>query len=750
MAFDPYHKWLGIGPAEQPADHYRLLGLAQFEADPDVIVSAADQRMGHLRSFGTGPHASESQKLLNEVAAARLVLLNARKKLRYDEELHETIRMRQVASQPVLTPVAESPVAKSPVVEIPVAKILEKQQEDKREQKRLKELHRKYLVLGGGAAAGVVVLGILIYALSGSSAAYRSPPVTLGQQATKTSTPTPPPPAVITPLAPPPAVVAPSGTSEETPSSEQPNPSSGIASPGMGTAGPGVAAPPSAVGSSVSATPETKRGQYTKKSSSSSEAPESDSSAPAEVTAPLSLPDLIEKVKPTVVVIKTDRGLGSGCVVDSHGIIATNHHVMEGATQAIVAFSSGALLQVEGYVAVDVGKDLALLRVSTNKELPALTIAESFPRQGEDVVAIGAPHGLSFTASRGIVSAVRTVQEILRIETSAEAVAAWQTHDRNATWIQTTTPISPGNSGGPLLLLDGRVVGLNTIVREGQNLNFAISATYVTELLAKAAPSPRPLVSLPVRSTTLPGRQGSPRIVMLRMPSVKLPDGKELTEGTVGIPPGWPAQFGIDNQIFFTTYNNGAMQSLIHYGSQGKLIGPAATLYETGSLCTLAYYKDNLLTGSLRLWDQNRSRLLYAEYKRGKKQGLCCLFRKGWPWLIQECDKGEVSAQYLVRYASEQVNAVAEADLSDEEKPSLHAAVEKLAGLEEQIEAGEKRVKKAVSDTFRERDKDLRQARRTEIAQGNRDGVRRQVDSQSAASAQAQVFWRKALSRCGF
>ncbi len=97
-AFDPYHKWLGIPPAEQPPHHYRLLGLALFESDGDVIEIAADQRMALLRSFHTGPHSDLSQKLLNEVAAARLCLLRPDRRQRYDEGLRQ--RLAQPAAQP--------------------------------------------------------------------------------------------------------------------------------------------------------------------------------------------------------------------------------------------------------------------------------------------------------------------------------------------------------------------------------------------------------------------------------------------------------------------------------------------------------------------------------------------------------------------------------------------------------------------------------------------------------------------------
>lgn len=95
--FDPYHKWLGIPPEEQPPSHYRLLGLTDLESDPDVIQAAADQRMAHLRTYQTGQYADWSQRLLNEVATARICLLNPARKAAYDRQLQET---KRPAAQP--------------------------------------------------------------------------------------------------------------------------------------------------------------------------------------------------------------------------------------------------------------------------------------------------------------------------------------------------------------------------------------------------------------------------------------------------------------------------------------------------------------------------------------------------------------------------------------------------------------------------------------------------------------------------
>jgi len=93
--FDAYYTWLAIPPQEQPPNHYRLLGLALYEDNPDVIQHAADQRMGYLRTFQTGQRASFSQRLLNEVAAARLCLLHPVRKAAYDERLRETLAMQE-------------------------------------------------------------------------------------------------------------------------------------------------------------------------------------------------------------------------------------------------------------------------------------------------------------------------------------------------------------------------------------------------------------------------------------------------------------------------------------------------------------------------------------------------------------------------------------------------------------------------------------------------------------------------------
>jgi hypothetical protein len=93
--FDPYYKWLGIPPAEQPPTYYRLLGIRREETDAEVIANAADRMMRQLRKYQSGPQATLSQKLLNEVAQAKYCLSDPEKRAAYEAILD---RRQPVAS----------------------------------------------------------------------------------------------------------------------------------------------------------------------------------------------------------------------------------------------------------------------------------------------------------------------------------------------------------------------------------------------------------------------------------------------------------------------------------------------------------------------------------------------------------------------------------------------------------------------------------------------------------------------------
>ncbi|MFL2870848.1 MAG: hypothetical protein ACJZ8O_08860 [Pirellulaceae bacterium] len=100
--FNPYRVWLGIPLDEQPPNHYRLLGLALFEQDPDVIENAANRQMAHIRTFQSGPNAATSQQILNELSEARLCLLKTDTKNSYDAQLQAQIEPLTTSDSPPL------------------------------------------------------------------------------------------------------------------------------------------------------------------------------------------------------------------------------------------------------------------------------------------------------------------------------------------------------------------------------------------------------------------------------------------------------------------------------------------------------------------------------------------------------------------------------------------------------------------------------------------------------------------------
>jgi tetratricopeptide (TPR) repeat protein len=183
------------------------------------------------------------------------------------------------------------------------------------------------------------------------------------------------------------------------------------------------------------------------------------------------LPEIIEKIAPTTVVILTydkdgkNMGQGSGFFISQSGDVITNKHVLAGANRAEAKTAEGKVYPITLIVAED--KDADLIRVSVRipaESVRPLSVGSSIPRVGERVVVIGTPFGLERTVSDGIISAVREIPAFGKI-------------------YQITAPISPGSSGSPVVNMKGEVIGIVTFqVIEGQNLNFAIPGERITKL----------------------------------------------------------------------------------------------------------------------------------------------------------------------------------------------------------------------------------------------------------------------------
>jgi S1-C subfamily serine protease len=222
------------------------------------------------------------------------------------------------------------------------------------------------------------------------------------------------------------------------------------------------------------------------------------------------LKPLLAQVDPAIVGIRTDNGRGFGVVVDAAaGLVATNYHVVAGATTGTVTTDGGNSCPVEGLLATMPGKDLALLRLVPGKaKLHALKIAAKPAVKGQAVYA-GVPLGFTGVLSSGTVTAVRSGRELSDLASKLANPLAYQELlplDPDSVWLQVAAPISPGRNGGPLVNADGELVGLTTVGSE--DLYHAISAEHLKKLMATAGttletpfpppppPKPKPTLTL--------------------------------------------------------------------------------------------------------------------------------------------------------------------------------------------------------------------------------------------------------------
>ncbi len=186
---------------------------------------------------------------------------------------------------------------------------------------------------------------------------------------------------------------------------------------------------------------------------------------------------LAEKALPSVVVLTVGardggaEGVGTGFVVSPDGLVATNLHVIGEGRPITVTFADGTSAEVEAVHATERAVDLAVLKIKAEK-LPALPLAPGEPpAKGEPVVAIGNPQGLRHSVVSGVVSARREVGGM--------------------PMIQLALPVEPGNSGGPVLDREGRVVGILTLKSAmTENLGFAVEIAALRPLLERPNPVP--------------------------------------------------------------------------------------------------------------------------------------------------------------------------------------------------------------------------------------------------------------------
>ncbi|XP_078135563.1 serine protease HTRA1B [Sander vitreus] len=194
--------------------------------------------------------------------------------------------------------------------------------------------------------------------------------------------------------------------------------------------------------------------------------------------------DVVEKIAPAVVHIELYRKMifskrevavasGSGFVVSEDGLIVTNAHVVANKHRVKVELKSGATFDAK-IKDVDEKADIALIKIDAPMKLPVLLLGRSADlRPGEFVVAIGSPFSLQNTVTTGIVSTTQRGGKELGLRNS------------DMDYIQTDAIINYGNSGGPLVNLDGEVIGINTL-KVTAGISFAIPSDKIRQFLAES------------------------------------------------------------------------------------------------------------------------------------------------------------------------------------------------------------------------------------------------------------------------
>jgi len=172
---------------------------------------------------------------------------------------------------------------------------------------------------------------------------------------------------------------------------------------------------------------------------------------------------IIENSISSVVTIRTDISQGTGFIINEEGYVVTNYHVMQGAQAATIRTSDGDNHEVNR-VGYNSDFDIALLKISGTYD--ELELGDSDGVQvGERVIAIGNPLGLEFSVTQGIVSGVHR-----RGPNGLDA------------YIQTDAALNPGNSGGPLINQQGKVIGINNFkVGSAEGLGFALESNFIKQ-----------------------------------------------------------------------------------------------------------------------------------------------------------------------------------------------------------------------------------------------------------------------------
>ncbi|MCE5267965.1 MAG: hypothetical protein LLG00_08775 [Planctomycetaceae bacterium] len=722
--FDPYHRWLGIPLKDQPPNHYRLLGVELFEADPEVIRDAAEQRIAHVRTYQLGRYSALSQKILNELAAAKACLLDPKKKAAYDQQLSRRPSGAPPASHRVVSP----PPVPSQLFKRPAARP-----------------KRAWLLPLATAAAALLVVG--------------------GVAAFMRTTPTPTVPKIATATQRKASKAAHRGKSVDIGRKEE----TAVAEP---------ARAPSAQSATTNLT--------------SNSSPAGFESAQAEQRSP-HMPDALTAATETA---KRPAKVGNA---DTSGVVriavdtyhndlgpwilrcAANHPTAadDSRWSAIQApLCQESLQGCDILVVAHAGR----LKSYGSKEYDAVArfvydgggllitgAARGGVPQGTDMEQIGAPFGLLMTTgtcpgnpaqftSHPIASGLarlswpKTAATNSHITLSSGAVpVAYDAKHRTVCAVA-----SPGR---------GRVCMMSTsFITWGCDPHFPQYGRLlrrVCQWLAKRDEAGHEAPFDGDSSVTKPDRPKKRRGIHAgsegddgtsRPVALKLPSGVALTEVKLEMPHNWEDKLYPEGlSIYRAEYPGGSVRALVTISeaakNKGKFHGWVATLHANGGLQTLAQYKDGELDGPRKRWAEDGTRLFYAEYKRGKKDGVLCLFQKGrprwieeWKWQSQKAPQNE----YLVKVASDGFRLVPANQATSDEKEEMQKARQEAFDAQRDLTTSEMQLKQETRKKFAE---ELERRKHKELTKQAPARLQRQLDRTRQHAQEREAGFDKARSR---
>ncbi|MGQ9771825.1 MAG: trypsin-like peptidase domain-containing protein [Thermogutta sp.] len=739
QSFDPYYSWLGIPQQERPISYYRLLGLAPFESNENVIEAAVDQRLAFLRTKTLGPHAVFAEQLMGEITRARSVLLDPEKKRSYDAALTKLLQDNRLAV-PAEGLSAENLKSQGPDgLDLSVAV-------RRKACSRPKKSRNDLLIACSTATVIFLLVGAGVLFFLEKERQPTKDVAKLGDRA--------------------PVAVAP-----QRPKKAPVNEKVGEVPPPRDEVRQEVPPPRPAQADVVPPVVHNHQPGNV------------DAIVPAAAQA--GIKEWLEKVKKATVVVEGNRSQGSGFLVkmSSGKIVAvTNAHVLTNNANIRIKLADGREFSIK-QAAVFPEFDAAFLAVDGGMLPEVLELREDLPKESERVFAYGAPLGLMGTLTEGIVSAIRRTSEIR--ENVGGGGLDNPVRKAEAFWIQTSAPISPGNSGGPLLDENGKVVGMNTMGINnllGQNMNFALSSVEIVRLLAapRFADLPKDELLLaehlarpaPQRGPKLAGiksPEGSYPFETYSFPEIRLPSGAVFQAGSVRPPQKWrmaiesghvlvlcrgqltlsptkevgggfvtevagfaaiaegdrgaAAYQGSVNRsyvqpgvvspfAFYVDYDEDEVMRAALAFYKGLLNGPAVLFNANGHPYLIANYYRGTRTGPLVVYDEEQYPALYVEFTRNRKHGLVCLFEQHLPCWIENWEANRQVEACQIRWQNNQPAVILQAALTSPE--DLAFAREKMATVLrylDEVESLESKMKREVVEAFRWADNQVKSRR---------------------------------------